>query len=200
MITDDVANCKAAGKVIGRTHPHIFWFGCLVHTLNLLMHDIVKHKECGWTNELYKRGKQLIKFITGHTRVNYFYGGYSKLQLLKLAKTKFASYYLTFRQLVKVRQALTNMVTSESWAKINTDRDGANVAKGTILDMFFWLQVKYVWKFNKPFYYMINFANSVRPIIGEVYEQMDSMLGQIKDIAEPRDITLYNYIRVEVEK
>ena len=29
---------------------------------------------------------------------------------------------------------------------------------------------------------------------------MDSMLGQIKDIVEPRDITLYNYICVEVEK
>jgi hypothetical protein len=73
------------------------------------MHDIVKHKECGWINELYKRGKQLIKFITGHTRVNYFYGTYSKLQLLKLAKTRFASYYLTFRVLVKVSLAWWNI-------------------------------------------------------------------------------------------
>jgi len=97
VITDNAANCKAVGKIIERTHPHIFWYRCLVHTLNLLMHDIVKHKECGWINELYRKGKQLIKFITRHTRVNYFYGTYSKLQLLKLAKTRFASYYLTFR-------------------------------------------------------------------------------------------------------
>jgi hypothetical protein len=47
---------------------------------------------------------------------------------------------------------------------------------------------------------MINFADSDRPIIGEVYVQMDSMLGQIKDIVEPRDVNLYNHIRVEVEK
>ena len=47
---------------------------------------------------------------------------------------------------------------------------------------------------------MIKFADSDRPIIGEVYEEMDSMLGKIKDIIEPRDITLYNYIRAEVEK
>ena len=46
---------------------------------------------------------------------------------------------------------------------------------------------------------MIKFADSDRPVIGEVYEQMDSMLGQIKDIVEPRDTTLYNYIRVEVQ-
>lgn len=46
---------------------------------------------------------------------------------------------------------------------------------------------------------MIKFADSDRLVIGEVYEQMDSMLGQIKDIIEPRDTTLYNYIRAEVE-
>ena len=57
VITDNAANCKAAGKIIERTHPHIFWSGCLVHTLNLLMHDIVKHKDCGWITELYSRGK-----------------------------------------------------------------------------------------------------------------------------------------------
>lgn len=199
MITNNAANCKAAGKIIERTHPHIFWSGCLVHTLNLLMHDIVKHKECGWINELYRRGKQLIKFITRHTRVNYFYGTYSKLQLFKLAKTRFPSYYLTFRQLVKVRQALINMVCAETWDEINTDRDGANAAKDTILDMYFRSQVIYVLHFTKPIYYMIKFGDSDRPIIGEVYEQMDSMLGQIKDIVEPRDITLYNYIRAEVE-
>jgi hypothetical protein len=49
-------------------------------------------------------------------------------------------------------------------------------------------------------YHVIRFVNSNQPIIGEVYVQMDSMLGQIKDIVEPKDINLYNYIRVEVEK
>ena len=98
-----------------------------------------------------------------------------------------------------MRQALTNMVTAESWEEINTDRDGANAAKDTILDILFWSQVKYVLQFTKPIYYMIKFGDSDKPIIGEVYEKMDNMLGQIKDIVEPRDTTLYNYIRVEVQ-
>ena len=29
---------------------------------------------------------------------------------------------------------------------------------------------------------------------------MDTMLGQIKDIVQPRDVTLYDIIRIEVEK
>ena len=101
---------------------------------------------------------------------------------------------------MKVIQAITNMVTIESWEEINTDRDGANATKDTIPDMLFWSQVKSVFQFTKPIYYMIKFADSDQPIIREVYEQMDNMLGQIKDIVEPRDITLYNYIRTEVEK
>ena len=47
---------------------------------------------------------------------------------------------------------------------------------------------------------MIKFGDSDKPIIGEVYEQMDNMLGHIKDIVEPRDPNLYKYIRAEVEK
>jgi hypothetical protein len=61
-------------------------------------------------------------------------------------------------------------------------------------------QVRYVLQFTKPIYNMIKFSDSDRPIIGEVYEQMDSMLGLIKDIVEPKDVNMYNLIRVEVEK
>ena len=98
-----------------------------------------------------------------------------------------------------MRQAITNLVCAETWDEINTDTDGANVVKDTVLDSYFWSQVKYVLQFTKPIYYMIKFSDSDKPIIGEVYEQMDNMLGQIKDIVEPRDTTLYNYIRVEVQ-
>ena len=200
VITDNAANCKGAGKIIERKYTHIFWSGCLVHTLNLLMHDIIKHKECTWINDLYKRGKKLIKFITGHSRVNAFYGTYSKLQLLKLAKTRFGSYFLTFRRLLRVRQALGAMVMSDEWDEISTDRDGMDAAKDTVLDSHFWAQVKFVLQFTKPIYNMIRFADSDRPIIGEVYEQMDNMLGQIKDIVEPKDHNLYDFISTEVEK
>jgi hypothetical protein len=37
-------------------------------------------------------------------------------------------------------------------------------------------------------------------VIGEVYEQMDSMLGQIKDILQPKDAILYDHIHKLVVK
>jgi hypothetical protein len=170
VITNNAANCKAIGKIIERTHPHIFWSGCLVHTLNLLMHDIGKHKYYQWIDDLYKRGDNLIKFVTGHVRVNSFYGTYSKLQLLKLAKTRFGSYFLTFRFLLRVRQALGAMVMSDEWDALSIDREGMDARKDTVLDSYFWSQVKYVLRFTKPIYNMIWFADSDRLAIGEVYD------------------------------
>jgi hypothetical protein len=83
---------------------------------------------------------------------------------------------------------------------MSTDREGANAVKEIVLDSQFGSQVRYVLQFIKPIYNMIKFADSDQPIIGEVYEQMDSMMGKIKDIVEPRDVNLYNRIRVKVEK
>jgi hypothetical protein len=72
--------------------------------------------------------------------------------------------------------------------------------KETVLDSKFWSHVQFVLQFTNSIYYMIKFVDSDWPIIREVYEQMDSMLGKIKDIFDPRDVNLYNHIRVDMEK
>ena len=40
IITDNAANCKAAGEIIESTFPHIYWTPCVVHTLNLALKNI----------------------------------------------------------------------------------------------------------------------------------------------------------------
>jgi hypothetical protein len=60
--------------------------------------------------------------------------------------------------------------------------------------------VKYILQFTKPIYGMIRFADTYQLVIGEVCEQMDSMLGQIKDIVQPRDAILYDHIHKHVVK
>jgi hypothetical protein len=68
------------------------------------------------------------------------------------------------------------MVMSDGWDELSNDREGATTVKETVLDSQFWSQVRFVLQFTKPIYHMIKFADSYQPIIGEVYEQMDSML------------------------
>ena len=70
----------------------------------------------------------------------------------------------------------------------------------TILDGHFWSQVRYVLQFTKPIYNMVWFVDIDKPVIREVYEQMDSMLGHIKDIVQPKDAILYDHIHKHVVK
>eukprot|EP00253_Pinus_taeda_P030171 PITA_30171 len=168
IITGNAPNCKLAGAIIEDKYPNIFWSGCLVHTLNLLIHDVVKNKneQYKWIGDLYKKGKQMIKFITNHSNSHGLFRNHSRLELLKIARTKFGSYYLTFRCLLKE----------------------------AALDGIFWASVRQVLDFTKPIYHMIRFADTNKPVIGEVYEQMDTMLGQIKDIVHNNDPDLYKLI------
>jgi hypothetical protein len=117
VITDNAANCKAVGAIIEDRYANIFWSGCLVHTLNLLMHDIIKMKEHDykWIGALYKKCKFMIRFITNHSNAHNIFHSHSRLELLKIANTRFASHCLTFGRLLKVREALASMVSSESW-------------------------------------------------------------------------------------
>jgi hypothetical protein len=168
VITDNAANCKATRAIIEDMYPNIFWSGCLVHTLNLLMHDIIKMKDHDykWIGALYKRGKKMIKFITNHSMAHHIFHNHSKLELLKIAKTRFASYYLTFRHLLKVREALASMVSSDSWQGLKdrvastSDRHEFQEVEDTVLDGQFWQQVRYVLQFTKPIYSMIQFADT----------------------------------------
>jgi hypothetical protein len=64
----------------------------------------------------------MIKLITNHSMAHYIFHNHSKLELLKSAKTRFSNYYLTFRHLLKVRETLASMVSSDSRQDLK-DRD-----------------------------------------------------------------------------
>jgi hypothetical protein len=171
VITDNAANCKAARAIIEYRYPNIFWSGFLVHTMNLLMHDIIKMKDHDyrWIGSLCKRGKKMIRFITNHSMAHFIFRNCSKLELLKITKTRFASYYLTFMRLLKVREALASMALSDSWHDLKdrvtsaSKRSDFQEVEDTVLDGPFWQQVR---QFTKPIYSMIRFVDTYQSVIG----------------------------------
>ena len=98
------------------------------------------------------------------------------------------------------------MVSSDSWKDLKdkdafaSNRHEFQEVEDKMLDGQFWQQVRYVLQFTKPIYSTIQFVDTNQPLIGEVYEQMDSMLGQIKDIVEHRAVILYDHIHKHVVK
>ncbi|XP_077245333.1 uncharacterized protein LOC143885176 [Tasmannia lanceolata] len=185
VITDNAANCKAAGQEVEQAYKHIFWSPCMVHTLNLIFKDLAR--EFFWMKETYTSGKDIVKYITNHSQALSIFRSHSKLELLKVAKTRFASHYITLKRLLVVREALLQTVVSNawrSWTDALVDEESGKLSARVKIDVMsdaFWDSVRIVLSMTKPIYKMIKFTDQEGPLIGEVYEPMYNMLGEIND-------------------
>ncbi|KAL2929586.1 L-seryl-tRNA(Sec) selenium transferase [Bienertia sinuspersici] len=185
VVTDNASNCKAAGKEIEKVHKHIFWSPCVVHTLNLIFKDFVA--SFPWISETYVRGKNNVKYFLNHNQAHAIFKKQSGSELLKVAKTRFASHYLLLKRLCQCREALATTVVLTAWKDwVNSEDErmkalGKEVAN-TISDELFWDEVENILTVTKPIYLMIKFADGEGPKMGEVYEKMDCMIGEVGDI------------------
>ncbi|GKD51872.1 hAT dimerization domain, ribonuclease H-like domain protein, partial [Tanacetum coccineum] len=76
IITDNAANCKAAGQLIESQFPHIYWTPCVVHTLNLAVKNIcspnnvetnaLAYEQCSWIKDVHGDALAIKNFIMNH--------------------------------------------------------------------------------------------------------------------------------------
>ena len=103
---------------------------------------------------------------------------------MKVAKTRFASHYIMLKRL-DVREALATTVVLNSWKEFmkvgdeNTREVGALIT-GYIGSDDFWNEVQNILVITKPIYRLIRLCDKDGPIMGEIYEGMDNMLGELK--------------------
>ncbi|KAM0851063.1 hypothetical protein ACQ4PT_052675 [Festuca glaucescens] len=190
VVTDNASNCKAAGKEIEKVHKHIFWSPCVVHTLNLIFKDLAN--ACPWIVKTYKAGKQVVKYILNHQHCLTLFRSKSKLNLLKVAKTRFASHYILLKRLKDCREALALTVATiqwKEWAKAGDQhaRTTADLITRTINDDVFWDEVDVILSITKPLYLLIKFGDGEGSKVAEIYEKMDTMVGEIKDVMSKKD-------------
>ncbi|KAL7258061.1 hypothetical protein ACSBR1_004224 [Camellia fascicularis] len=186
VITDNATNYKAVRAIIQRKYSHIFWSGCLAHTLNLSIKDIAKCEDPTllFVDESYKKGKEVVKYIKNHSSCQYLFKTLFGLDLLKAKKTRFGHRFIVLQCLVKVRPALLSMALSKQWKNLRKSTPSPlqhDIVHQTIMDDDFWRKAKRVLTITKRIYKMIRFSYSDKAVIGEVYELMDTMLGNIKD-------------------
>ncbi|KAG5540988.1 hypothetical protein RHGRI_021021 [Rhododendron griersonianum] len=170
FVTDNAANCKATGGIIQRKHPHVFWSGCLAHTLNLLMKDIAKSKDLAlsFIDETYKKGQAVVKYIKNHSSSQALFKSFSQLQLLKAKKTRFGHHYIVMHRIEKVRSALVSMVLSSQWGNLrrssSAPEEHDNV-RDTIMNDDFWRKAKRILRITKPIYRMLRFSDTDKAVI-----------------------------------
>ena len=115
VVTDNAPVCKAAGLIVESRFDHIFWTPCIVHNLNLILEEI--DNKVTWIKELTGQAREIVKFITNHHQSQAIFREYSRLELLKVVETRYASNFIMLPYLVGVKQPLVSMVVSQLWAE-----------------------------------------------------------------------------------
>ncbi|XP_056685773.1 uncharacterized protein [Spinacia oleracea] len=184
-VTDNAKNCIAAGREIEKVHKHIFWSPCVCHTLNLVFKDLAAAFD--WMRGTYKCGKEVVNFFTSHKYLLALFKARSTRILLKVAKTRFGSHYIMLKRLLSCREALETTIIFKACREWLKRQDADTRAMGelitrTIQDPHFWSEAQEIVSFTKPLYKLLKFCDGDGPKMGEIYERMDNMIGEIKDI------------------
>jgi hypothetical protein len=137
--------------------------------------------------DTYQTGKGIVKFFRNHQHFLALFRGKSELDLLKVSKTRFASHYILLKRLMDVREALCTTVVTSKWKDLvkacdQQTRSTANVIAQNIMDDRFWEEINIILDITKPLYMVIKFSDGEGPKSGDIYEKMDNMLGEIKDV------------------
>ncbi|CAI9297917.1 unnamed protein product [Lactuca saligna] len=191
IITDNAANCKAAGEIIESQFPHIYWTPCVVHTLNLALKNIfsprnvetneLTYEQCRWIKEVHEEAFAIKNFIMNHNMRLSIFTKFTPLRLLSVADTRFASIIVMLKRLKLIKKGLQAMVISEEWSSYRLDdTEKANTVKEYILDDDWWDKITYILSFTGPIYEMIRACDTDKPCLHLVYEMWDSMIEKVK--------------------
>ncbi|KAI9156180.1 hypothetical protein LWI28_001806 [Acer negundo] len=181
VVTDNAPVCKAAGLLVESRFQHIFWTPCIVHTLNLALKSICSPsphpryddimEECGWIAKVSSDVFSIKKFIVNHSMRLAMFNEHSKLKLLSVYDTRFASTIVMLKRFKQIKHGLEHM---------EDDVEKARAVKEKILDEYFWVDIDYILRFTAPIYEMLRMADTDTPCLHLIYEWWDSMIEKVK--------------------
>jgi hypothetical protein len=116
IITDNAANMKKCGKLLTDQYENTTWVGCLAHTLNLLIGDVLK------IDSVQETFKSVIAIVKSVLQSNIYSAEFKKIALEKSlnvtllfpVKTRWGSYLHCLENFLKSKSILQSMVVNEN--------------------------------------------------------------------------------------
>jgi hypothetical protein len=203
VITNNAANCRAAGLMIETKYKNIYWTPCIVHTLNLALKDICDPKDFAGDNEVLWFIREIAdealfikNYIMNHGMRLSMFNEFSKLKFLQIAETRFASIVIMLKRFLDIKDALVQMVVHQNWAAYREDNNTAARAqrvKELILNDVWWDKLNYIVSFMLPIYSMIRKADTDKPCLHLIYEMWDDMIEKVSDICSFNSLSFGHY-------
>lgn len=156
VCTDNAANMLAAGALLLRRFPHIYFQGCSAHALDLLLEDWGKQD---WITSMVKKAKSIVKYIRMHHMPLAIFRRHSPNHVLKNpVQTRFATTFLMIERLVEVREAVESTVHDAQWNEYTRKltstqkQEKANSVRRSVRNDEFWRRC-------------LNFVHIVEPVL-----------------------------------
>ena len=129
FITDNDASYKATGKLLQQRYGTFFWSPCAAHCIDLMLENFSDPRYFPMIDATIKKARSITKFIHNHASVlalmrKEFING---RDLCRPAMTRFATHFLSLQCLLKFKNELRQMFTSNKWLELSHAK--SNVGK-----------------------------------------------------------------------
>ncbi|XP_073046708.1 uncharacterized protein [Primulina eburnea] len=173
VVTDSASNNVYAGKKLMDKYPNLYWAPCAAHCLDLIFEDIFKMSDL---KRALERAINVNGYIYNRTLLlNMMREFTGQRDLIRPAKTRFATAFLTMRSFQQHKQHLRKMFTSENWSKSKFAKEQTGKqAQKIILMPSFWNSIIYAMKVGGPLLEVLRLVDGEKkPAMGYIYEAMD---------------------------
>ncbi|TXG57054.1 hypothetical protein EZV62_018367 [Acer yangbiense] len=169
MVIDSALNNVLAGRLLEAKYPTLFWTPCAAHCLDLILKDIYKLPNMKKT---FERAMMVNSYIYKHSGlVNMLRKFTNKKELLRPAKTRFATAFIIFQMLHSLKSNLRKIFNSDQWFASKWAKEaGSKKVVEVILMPSFWNHMVFALKVSSPLVRVLRLVDSERrPPMGYIY-------------------------------
>ncbi|XP_019241942.1 PREDICTED: uncharacterized protein LOC109221977 [Nicotiana attenuata] len=173
VVTDNASENVSAGKMMEAMYPHIYWTPCATHCINLMFGDIFKENPYA---SVFTKAVKVYSYISQRPfLLNLMRKFTNERNLVRPAKTRFATAFLTSHSFYLQKKNLRKLVLSNEWKdnKYAKEIVGKETVK-VLISPSFWNDVVRALKVGGPLIRVLRTVDGERkPPMGYLYEAMD---------------------------
>jgi hypothetical protein len=196
FVTDNAANYVAAGKLLEKEFPTLYWSPCAAHCINLMLQDIGKLPE---VSETVSQASKITKFIYNHCFALYLMRQHTGgREILRPAPTRFATNFIALQSILNQKDALRSMVTSKEWTSTHYSKEvKAKQFVEQVLDSRFWSTCADIVKITEPLVRVLRIVDSEdKPAMGYLYRAMYKAREEIEKRFKRNKLKVEPYLKI----
>nr|XP_016436121.1 PREDICTED: uncharacterized protein LOC107762290 [Nicotiana tabacum] len=173
VVTDNASENVKAGDLMSAGYPHIYWTSCAAHSINLIFGDIFKERSF---STVFNQAIRVHSYIVQRPLLlNMMKRFIKQRSLVKLAKTRFATAFLTLHMMYEHKSDLKKLFVSDEYTSSAYVREArGRESVDIILSPSFWNNVVHALKIGVPLVKVLRLVDGEqRSPMGYQYEAID---------------------------